>query len=178
MGRNKALITIGGASLVERAADRLSPHCSGLLVADDGRRLLAGHRSVEDGPGRGPAAGILGAAARAPGEDLLVLACDLPLVPASLLETLVLSDAAHDWVVPGRRDRLEPLCALYRPRALEALAELVHSGQLGPHRLATRDDLDIRRIGDAELRCLGDPDTMFANLNRPADLEKAMDLVD
>lgn len=170
MGRDKALLEIGGESLVERAARRLGTCCQGVLVADAGRGLLAGPPSTADGPGKGPAAGILGAATAAPGRSLLVLACDLPLVPEELLELLAAGPASDDWVVPGREGRLEPLCALYRPAALAALEAQVTAGVFAPHRLAENAALRIRFVSNAELATLGDPAVMFANLNRPEDL--------
>ncbi len=172
MGRDKALIPLGGVALAELAALKLEPLCDELLVADGGRELLPGRRSVADGAGRGPAAGILGAAAVRPDDDLLVLACDIPLVPGDLLAHLAGERDRADWIVPGRADRLEPLCALYRPRAVAALARQVAGGELGPHRLIGRDDLSTLRLGEAQLETFGDPATMFANLNRPEDLER------
>jgi molybdopterin-guanine dinucleotide biosynthesis protein A len=170
MGRDKASIEIGGRTLVERASLRLAVCCDEVLVASGGRPLVPGLRSVGDGPGRGPAAGILGAAAAAPGHPLLVLACDLPLVPAALLELLLEAAGDRDLVLPGPAGRLEPLCALYRPAALEALASQVAAGVLAPHRLARRPDLRVRVLRDEELTPLGDPSRMFTNLNRPEDL--------
>ncbi|HET9225447.1 MAG TPA: NTP transferase domain-containing protein, partial [Thermoanaerobaculia bacterium] len=59
MGRDKALLEIEGETLVSSAARRLGEVCEEVIVADRGRGLLPG--SVPDGPGQGPAAGILGA---------------------------------------------------------------------------------------------------------------------
>lgn len=172
LGEDKALVEFDGWSLAERAARALAPWCERVLIADAGRGVLAGHASIRDGKGCGPAAGILGAAAAAPDRSLLVLACDLPLVPASLLEHLASHAQTADWVVPGRRGRLEPLCALYQARALEALADQVSRKILAPHRLRERDDLEIRYIDETELLTFGDPVEMFANINRPEDLRR------
>src|SRR5262245_2895316 len=112
MGRDKALLTVGGASLPARTAERLAAVCAEVAVADRGRRLVPDFPSLSDGPGRGPAAGILGAAAAYPGRPLLVLACDLPGVPAALLAELARS-AACDLAIPRWRRGVEPLCAFY-----------------------------------------------------------------
>jgi molybdopterin-guanine dinucleotide biosynthesis protein A len=177
MGRHNATIELGGASLVARAVRALSGVCADLLVADGGRRVLAGSISVADGAGSGPAAGILGAAAAAPGRSLLVLACDLPAVPSALLELLASAAGSADWVVPRRQGRLEPLCALYGRRALAVLAEQVARGVLAPHRLAERADLAVRYLEENALADLGDPETMFANVNRPGDLRRVEGLL-
>lgn len=171
LGRDKTAIRLGGATLVERAVATLSSVCAEVVVADRGRRSVEGAVSVDDGLGDGPAAGILGAAAALPGRDLLVLACDLPRVPAALLAALLVRGAA-DWVVPvhGAPARLEPLCALYRRRALAALGEQVRRGVFAVHRLAAAPGLAVHRVDEAALAAFGRPDELFLNVNTPADL--------
>lgn len=171
MGRDKAGLVVGGETLAARAAARLAAVSSEVAVADAGRGCLPGHPSLPDGPGRGPAAGLLGAARAFPGRPLLVLACDLPGVPAALLAELAASPGC-DWAVPRWSGGLEPLCALYAPVALEALAEQVGRGLLGPHRLAERAGLAIRFLEGEALARFGRPEEMFLNLNTPGDLER------
>ncbi len=179
MGRDKALIEVAGTSLAEHAARRLAEVVTEVVLADGGRRSVPGRRSIADGPGAGPAAGILAAAALRPGRDLLVLACDLPQVPAALLERLARPTAADArvprWQRAVRRPAVEPLCALYRPRALARLEARVAAGgpasrSLALHRLL--DDLEVRYLEAEELRPFGLPGELFLNLNHPQDLER------
>ncbi len=179
MGRDKAQLEVAGASLGEHAARRLAAVAAEILVADGGRRSVPGRRSIADGPGAGPAAGILAAAELCPGRDLLVLACDLPLVPPALLERLARPTVADArvprWQAAARGPCVEPLCALYRPAALARLAARVAAGgpasrALALHRLF--GDLEIRYLEAEELRRFGPPEEVFLNLNRPADLER------
>lgn len=173
LGRDKAALALDGETLARRAADRLAGICAEVAVADRGRRLLPGLPSLPDGPGQGPAAGILGAAAAYPGRPLLVLACDLPGVPAALLAELA-GASGFDWAVPRRRAGLEPLCALYGPAALAALAERAGRGLLAPHGLAKAEGLSIRILGEEELARFGVPEEMFVNLNTPEDVARYM----
>jgi molybdopterin-guanine dinucleotide biosynthesis protein A len=166
-GSDKALAVLDGETLVERAHRAVRQVCAEVVIADAGRGLIASVRSVADGPGHGPAAAILGAAQALPGRALLVLACDLPRVPVDLLRRIAAESG--DWVVPAHAGGLEPLCALYRPRALRALAEQVHRGELALHRLADAT-IDVRRLDADALRDLGDPRRLFANVNTPGDL--------
>ncbi|MFL6231611.1 MAG: molybdenum cofactor guanylyltransferase [Thermoanaerobaculia bacterium] len=170
MGRDKTLLAAGGESLPALAARRLAGVCSEVVVADRGRGLLPGLLSLPDGPGRGPAAGILGAAAACPDRRLLVLACDLPWVPAGLLAELA-RPAAADWVVPRWREGLEPLCALYGPAALAALARRIERGLFALHQLA-EEDLAVRILEGEELARFGEPEEVFLNLNTPGDWER------
>ena len=158
MGRDKALLEIDGETLVASAVRRLGEVCEEILIADAGRCLLPG--SVPDGPGEGPAAGILGAARARPGHPLLVLAVDLPRVPVSLLEELARSDA--DLAIPRWAGGLEPLCALYGLAALAALEARVGRGQLDLRTLAETPGLRVRHLEA--------PGEVFLNLNRPEDL--------
>jgi molybdopterin-guanine dinucleotide biosynthesis protein A len=166
MGREKALLEIEGETLVARAARKLSEVCEEVVTADAGRGL--GPASVPDGPGRGPVAGLLGAARARPGRALVVLAVDLPWVPATLLEELARSDA--DLALPRWAGGVEPLCALYGPAALAVLEERVGQGRLDLWTLPETPGLRVRCLGDEEIRRFGEPARVFLNLNRPEDL--------
>ncbi|HEV7508216.1 MAG TPA: NTP transferase domain-containing protein [Thermoanaerobaculia bacterium] len=169
LGSDKARLE--GAALPLDAMERLAAVCAEVAVADRGRELVPGRRSLADGPGRGPAAGILGGAAAYPGRPLLVLACDLPRVPARLLAELARS-AAADWVVPRWEGGLEPLCAFYGSGTLAILAARVREGRFSLHDLAIEAGLTVRYLeGEALLR-FGDPGEIFFNLNTPGDLAR------
>lgn len=171
MGRDKARLELDGASLVERAARRLDAVVSEVVIADRGRGLASSYRSVDDGPGRGPAAGLLGAAAARPDRDLLVLACDLPAVPPDLLRALAESVGGEAWVPRWSRG-VEPLCALYRPAALAALAAAVEDGHLSLVGWLRDLDRRARFLEGPALASFGSPESLFLNLNTPQDLAK------
>jgi molybdopterin-guanine dinucleotide biosynthesis protein A len=185
MGRDKAALAVDGETLAARAARRLLVVCPRVAIADGGRGLVPGLPCLPDAPGAGPAAGILGAAREWPGHPLLVLACDLPRVSEALLRELVRllpvtpvtaggeagAAADPDWVVPRWERGLEPLCALYRPAALAALAAAVERGIAAPHRLAEAAGLRVRFLEGERLRRCGHPADLFLNLNTAHDLE-------
>ncbi len=194
MGRDKAALTADGATLAARAARRLLGDWPRVAIADGGRGLVPGLPSLPDASAPGPAAGILGAALAWPGYSLLVLACDLPRVSEALLRELVrrmpvaeggeagdAPDAGNaaadpDWVVPRWERGLEPLCALYRPAALAALAAAVERGIAAPHRLAEAAGLRVRFLEGERLRRCGPPADLFLNLNTARDLEHWLQL--
>lgn len=174
MGRDKAGILVDGEPLVARAAAVLAAVAPEVVVADRARGLLPDLPSLPDGPGRGPAAGLLGAARAFPGRSLLALACDLPLIPRALLEELARTEGM-DWAVPRRGGRLEPLCALYGPAALAALEARVARGDFALHHLA-EEDLAVRILEETDLAPFGPPDEILLNVNTPEDLEKLRDM--
>jgi molybdopterin-guanine dinucleotide biosynthesis protein A len=90
MGEDKALVVLGGQTLVERALATLRE--AGLTAAIAGARSpLAGFAPViEDAePGRGPLGGICAAFSATTARRAVFLPVDLPLLPASLLRFLV-----------------------------------------------------------------------------------------
>jgi molybdopterin-guanine dinucleotide biosynthesis protein A len=167
-GSDKGSLTIDGRSLTERALAVLSRACDEVAVASRGRQM-PGARLVADGPGSGPAAGILGAANAFPGRSLLVLACDLPAVSEPLLARL-LDDRNLDWLLPRHSGRVEPLCARYGPAALAALEEQVATGDFALHHLQAAD-LRIGYLENEALGRFGTPRELFLNINTPEDLQ-------
>ena len=172
MGQDKALLEMAdGRTMVQHAADRLARVCADVVVASGSSRPLTGFRTVPDGPGRGPVAGILGAAesAASPETEILVLACDLPAVPVELLRALVSQDPLASWVLPRWRRGLEPLCALYRPEALAALRQRAERGRFALHTLESKV-VTAYLEGDA-LHMVGRPEEMFLNVNTAAEFK-------
>lgn len=169
MGRDKAGIELRGETLAGSAARRLAAVCPEVALADAGRGLLSGLPSLPDGPGQGPAAGLLGAALHFPDRPLLALACDLPRVPVALLAELARSAPDFDWAVPRWAGGIEPLCALWSPRALAVLAERVEQGRFALWSLA-EEDLQVRWLEADLLGSFGAPEEVFFNVNTPEDL--------
>ncbi len=172
MGRDKATLEVEGETLVARAARKLAAVTGEVLLADGGRKLLGDLvPSIADGPGTGPAAGLLGAALARPATALLVLACDLPRVPVPLLELLAHEAPEADLLVPRWRRGIEPLCARWRRPALDVLARRVAVDQLDLHGVFDAPELRAVALEGAALEALGDPGILFANVNTPQDVE-------
>src|SRR3954468_1318664 len=87
MGRDKALLEVGGQRLVDRAATALAAVADPVLEVGPGWSVLPAVR--EDPPGSGPLAAVVAGAAalRAGGHDgpVIVLAVDMPFVTVELL---------------------------------------------------------------------------------------------
>lgn len=168
MGQDKAALRLEGETLVARAAGRLAGACSEVLIAGADRHSVHGFESVPDGAGLGPVAGILGAHNVRPSEALIVLACDLPQVPTTLLLELR-RNRESDWVVPRWRSRVEPLCSLYRPAALRVLVERVANERYALHELLSEPRVTVGFIEGAQLEGHGRPPDMFLNVNTVAE---------
>lgn len=176
MGRDKAALELGGETLAASAARRLAAVCPEVALADRGRQLVPGFPSLPDGPGQGPAAGLLGAARAFPGRPLLALACDLPHVPVPLLAELARQAGLADWALPRGPGGAEPLCALWGPRALASLEARVARGVYALWSLAEEEDLTVHWLEGDRLARFGPPGELFLNVNTPEELDRARKL--
>ncbi len=84
----------------------------------------------------GPLRGILSAHKAFPQNDLFVTACDLPMITADLMRTLLADyqnhTSSYDYFAYSKDD-VEPLCAIYRYEALASLHSALSDGSLTQH---------------------------------------------
>ncbi len=174
MGRNKALLEIGGIPLWRRQVDLLSSICDPVAVVAPVRPhwLSAGLTLVEDHPAaRGPMAGLLAslewAGARG-ASHVLVLAVDLPRMMPPVLRTLAGACRPGQGLIPATDSFFEPLCAVY---PVESFPVLLESAEHGHWKLqdAIKDLLAKGLLVTQVL--LPEERGMFFNLNSPEDLE-------
>lgn len=180
MGRDKALLELGGQPLVLRTVARLRPVVSEVfLVGAPERYAHLGVAALADSePDRGPVAGFV-AALRATRFDWnLVVACDLPYLETRFLEYLLEQARANPEagaVVPQTEDTWQPLCAAYRRRALPAFERVLGEGN--PKIARAFAELRVRALTPAELHRFAFDLRMFKNMNTPEDYAEAQRLL-
>ena len=169
MGRDKALVELGGKTLLDRAIHTWQPYGGGfqLSVGDSSRRVLAprGITAVADVyPDRGPLGG-LHAGLRACSTPLLLLtAVDCPFLTPAQADGLLEAIGTADACVYTLEGYPQPLFGLYRKNCL-TLAETLLLG--GDNRMSTL-------LSWVHTIALPAPDpALFRNLNTPSDLESA-----
>lgn len=173
LGRDKATLELEHRGerlrLLDWTVQRLRSCGGEVAVAAAGALTgVVGASAVSEGPGRGPVAGILGTADAFPERALLVLACDLPLVPVRLLQALQHRSRRErlDVVAADAGRGLEPLCAVYSPHALRFLRQRVADGD---HRVHSA--LSHATSGLAIAFEPAEPEWLL-NLNSPEDLSR------
>ena len=114
-----------------------------------------------------PLCGIIAALRFGAGRPVVVVGCDMPLVPALLLAWLA---GLHGLVVPQVDGRLEPLLARYEPSHLGALESAMRSELPMSEAIAS---LKPRIVGAAELERFGDPRRACFSVNDRVDLALA-----
>lgn len=171
MGRDKALILLGGATLIERATRVLLELTPRVLLASGPtpRYPELGFECVLDrGPDLGPLGGLEAALARveaAGGRHVLAVACDMPRVTAGVLRALLERARAEeaDVTLVATPDGEEPLCAVYAVGVLPAVRRALAAGERRMN--AFHDAVRVLRVPEGELE-----PGCAANLNTPAEL--------
>lgn len=176
-GEDKALVRVGGERLLDRALEALRDACDGPVVIanGDGTAVEGGeHRAVADVvAGAGPLAGIAAGlgALRGTCTAAAVLAVDHLAPSAALLR--LLADARGDAecalaVVGGRP---QPLHAVWRVDAADAIAAAVRAGERGV--LRWLDGRAVVRLGEEQLRRAGVDPGATRDVDEPGDLPRA-----
>jgi molybdopterin-guanine dinucleotide biosynthesis protein A len=124
MGRDKALLPSGGATLAGHIAS-LACEAAGnvTLIGPPERYAGLGLPVVPDAvEGCGPLGGLYTALRVTSADWNLIVACDMPRLTADLLKRLFAAaeSAGKDCVVPVSARGPEPLCAVYHRRVLAA----------------------------------------------------------
>jgi molybdenum cofactor guanylyltransferase len=175
-GADKASLVVGGARIVERQLAALGAVTRDVrIVAPDPARYAdLGVRVVADAiEGAGPMGGLYTALVDARHTRVLVLACDLPFVPAALLERLAAESRTGEEieaVVPRSARGLEPLCAIYRKECAGRVRDRITRGDL--RMTALLADLRVRELGHDALVPY-DGESLFENVNTPHDYARA-----
>jgi len=179
MGRDKALLALGGRCLLQRAADEVSAVSDEVIIAARGRRLNVSGRNlrwVPDFPGaEGPLAGFGSGLAAASHDTAFLVACDMPFISGALLRKLADSLGECDAIVPLCDGVPQPLHAVYHRRSLPTVQSLLRLGERSFRALLPR--LQVKYV--PEERCLEtDPSGLsWFNLNRPEEYSVAQQIV-
>jgi len=169
MGADKSLLPVDGQPIIERICERLAGRFDQILISANEPEKLAflGLEVIPDRiPGQGPLMGIASALEASTSELNFVVACDIPRIHIGFVEEMLAEaeTSGADVVVPTTgSEEYEPLFAVYRKSALEAINKVLASGG--------------RRISDIFAQCrvkyikLTDKEWL-RNLNTPAEYEE------
>lgn len=171
-GRNKAMVMLGGESLLQRATGRLGPQVAALAVNTNTTLdttltqvpdSIAGHA--------GPLAGVLAAldwGAAMGARHVVTVPVDVPFFPCDLVPQLLLAGESHPvgLAIAAAEDGLHPTFGLWpvdlRPELTTALAD-------GMRKVTDWTD----QYGAARAYFPTTVPSSFLNVNRPEDLARA-----
>ena len=176
-GQPKALIQLGGRSIVERVVAALTPVVDDLLVVTNAPELYAflGLPMVADVyPDHGSLGGIY-SGLRAAGEIAFTVACDMPFLHTEIVRLVIARAGEGDVVIPRVGEQLETMHAAYGKACLPPIEERLRAGRLKI--VGFFDRVRVVEIGEAEVARVRDPAVAFMNVNTPDELEHARALV-
>ncbi|RZK46657.1 MAG: molybdenum cofactor guanylyltransferase [Pedobacter sp.] len=174
MGEDKGLILSNGRTWAQSAFDTLSNSGLRVVVSVNNAQLRAyqdifskEELVVDDEriPVYGPLRGLLTVHEKY-GDDLLVLATDMPQVNGSIIRELqhAVTSNKQAYVFKHEND-IEPLCAIYTSQALTTIRDLVARDQLKKHSLKyVLSLLDVHEIPIGK-----EQHKYFTNMNTPGD---------
>jgi molybdopterin-guanine dinucleotide biosynthesis protein A len=180
MGADKALLELGGQTLLARALDVAAQVTRQVRLVGNRNRFAAFGTLIEDVyPECGPLGGIHAALMSTATELNLMLAVDLPFIGPDFLRYLILKAGGANQAgganavvtLPRSGGFLQPLCAVYRKEFGEAAENSLRAGKnkIGP----LLDKVKTRVIEPDELTQAGFTMEVFRNLNTPAEWEAA-----
>jgi molybdenum cofactor guanylyltransferase len=176
-GQPKALIPLGGRSIVERVVAALTPVVDDLLIVTNTPELYAflGLPMVADVyPDHGSLGGIY-SGLRAAGQIAFTVACDMPFLHPEIIRLVVARAGEGDVVIPRVGEQLETMHAAYGKACLPPIEKRLRAGRLKI--VGFFDRVRVVEIGEAEIARFRDPAVAFMNVNTPDELERARALV-
>ncbi len=180
LGRDKALVEVGGTPLVLRVAQAVGAAVDEVtLVGAPEKYGHLGLRVIPDQiSGFGPLAGILAALEETSRPWNLVAACDMPNLTPDFLRFLLrraVEEQAEILAPTDANGRPEPLCAVYASSCREAIRRAVEADR---HKITDAfEGLRVIELAPADYQQYEQQcehgGGLFANLNTEQDLARA-----
>ncbi|MBF0482485.1 MAG: molybdenum cofactor guanylyltransferase [Desulfovibrionaceae bacterium] len=175
LGRDKALIAVGGVTLLARTAALAARVCREVYVSgrDPGNCLPQVAWFADATPRIGPMGGIM-TALTVLARPVLALPCDLPLLTEPVLARLIsrrdrrAKDAVMTVYLHPETGYIESLAAIYEPAALGYLRG---AAAMGMYKLSRAIPEEARN----HVPCRPGEAAVFFNVNRPEDLDRLDD---
>ena len=179
MGRDKAFLNVGQATLIERVLQAAREVSDEILIIANQHDAYA-HLGVpiypDIEPGRGPLMGLYSGLKAATRELVVLLACDMPFLSPALIRHLLSLTPNVDVVIPRGRKGLHPLHAVYRrSTCLPATAAALARGER--RMVAFFDAVRVREVEERSLRSFDPLGLALTNVNTPEDLAAARHLL-
>ena len=180
MGTDKARLSLGGLTFLERIAGALQSIAPDISVVSARPETFALSLPVVADIHRdcGALGGLHAALRACRASWAAIVSCDLPFVTGELFARLAeFRNEETDAVAPVQTDgRPQPLCALYSPaRCLARVERLLQEGERRPRVLLRQ--VRTRWVAPTELIDLRDAELFFMNLNTPEDYRRAVEKV-
>jgi molybdopterin-guanine dinucleotide biosynthesis protein A len=178
MGTDKGLLKLHANTWAQTAVDKLATLSMPVVLSiNDGQypdysAIFPATPLVLDNDSlalKGPLSGTLSIHLKYPQEDLLVLACDMPLLDPALLKELINQYQLHSSpaaFVYTNNGEPEPLCGIYKAGGLAHIYQLYLTNRLPKHSMKFM----LEHITTFELPLPAEQKKSFRNFNAHAEL--------
>jgi molybdenum cofactor guanylyltransferase len=170
MGQDKALLSVQGKTLVERALEPFQQtFAQVLLIGDRPERFAAYHLPVIPDLYPGSSlGGLYTGLFHASTEHIFVTSCDLPFPNLAILHYLCCLKDSYDAVIPCSSQGTEPLFACYRKSCLDTMRDRLEQQRFSIS--AVCSSLHTRQVPYQDIAPFDPAGTAFLNLNKPEDI--------
>jgi len=170
MGYNKALLHIGGKTIIERVLISLKEVTNSLLIVTNSPEeyaFLNIPMKQDILPGKGSFGGIYTAMLFSDTPYILVVACDMPFLSSNFLRYMVQLKVGYDIVTPKHSVGYEPLCAIYAKTCIPKIKNMLNEGELKITELFPV--VRMRYIEEEEIKIYNSSGMLFFNVNTQKD---------
>jgi len=174
IGYNKALLRVGGKTIIERVLASLKEITDVLLIVTNSPEeyaFLNIPMAQDIVPGKGAFGGIYTALAFSDTPYSLVAACDMPFLSSDFLRYMAELKVGYDIVIPKHSLGYEPLCAIYAKTCMPKIEHLLKAGRLKIAELFPM--VRTRYIGEGEIKPYDSSGMLFFNVNTQKDYLRA-----
>jgi molybdopterin-guanine dinucleotide biosynthesis protein A len=177
MGSDKGLLKLHAKTWAQTAVDKINELQIPVVISvnkeqyPDYSSIFPPQQLITDNDSlkmKGPLCAVLSVHIQNPAEDLLILACDMPLMETELLKELMIhyqQDTADAFVYSNDGEP-EPLCGIYKAKGLAHILHLYQSQQLSKHSMKFMLD----HINTFTIPLADDQKKYFRNFNAHAEL--------
>lgn len=177
MGSDKGLLVLNDKTWTQKAIDTLSNFQIPIIISvnknqyHDYSLIFRLNTLIADDPSlqlHGPLYGLLSVHLKYPEEDLLILACDMPLIDTELIKELVTkySTETADAFIYTNDGEPEPMPGIYRSKGLAYVHQLYRNNQLPGYSMKYM----LEHISTSIIPLPADKKNYFRNFNTHAEL--------
>jgi molybdopterin-guanine dinucleotide biosynthesis protein A len=178
MGSDKGLLKLNDKTWTQKVIDTLSNFQVPIVISVNKKQyqdysiIFPVNTLIPDDPSlqlRGPLYGLLSVHLKYPEEDLLLLACDMPLIDAELIKELLTkysTEIADDAFIFTNDGEPEPMPGIYRSKGLAYVHQLYSDNQLPRHSMKYM----LEHIPTFISSLPADKKDLFRNFNTHAEL--------
>lgn len=179
MKKNKAFLLLNEKTFIEETIEKLKTIVDEVIVVTNEPDLykdLSAHVVTDIIPQMGPLSGIHAGLTYATNEYSFIVACDMPFISTELGAHLLSVSKGFDVVVPQIGEFLQPLHAVYGKGCIKPIEELLANDRR--RIVAFYPSVKVNYIGNQTIgQFVSDQDKTFYNVNTPAELETARQMV-